>query len=362
MGVTLALFTFGLLTLSSATTFKVFHAGEEAPRYVLKQAMGGALGLAALVVCSRIPVGWWKKMAWPILGATWLMLLVLVIPGTHAIAPVINESRRWLVTPIGRIQPSELAKVSIVIWTAALAVKKQAHFQSLRKGLLPFLVVWGSMMLLVQAEPDMSTACLLGLLAAVVVFAAGGRIAHFLFLGVLLLPLLVMKLGTGYWFERMKAFLDPGSDPQGIGFQVHQSLIAIGSGGWTGVGFGEGRQKFGFLPEPHNDFIFAMIGEEWGLMGVVLVVSLFMTLIMVGFRIAQRAPDLFSELLAIGLTSLIAIQALLHMGVGLSLVPNTGLALPLISYGRSNLLVTMASIGILMAVARTQREGGRRRG
>jgi cell division protein FtsW len=218
------------------------------------------------------------------------------------------------------------------------------------------------MVLMVVAEPDMSTACFLGLLAAVVVFAAGGRIAHFLFLGVLLLPLVMMKLGSGYWLARIKAFLDPASDLQGMGFQAYQSLIAIGSGGLTGVGFGEGRQKYGFLPEPHNDFIFAMIGEEWGLMGVLLVVSLFMTLIMVGFRIAQRAPDLFSELLAIGLTSLIAIQALLHMGVGLSLVPNTGLALPLISYGRSNLLVTMASIGILMAVARSQPVGRRRRG
>lgn len=362
MGVTLALFTFGLLTLSSATTFLVHQAGESAPHFVLKQAVGGALGLAALVVCSRVPVSWWRAMAWPILGVTLLMLLVLVIPGTHAIAPVINDSRRWLVTPIGRIQPSELAKVSIVIWTAALAVKKQSQFRSLRKGLLPFLVVWGSMMLLVVAEPDMSTACLLGLLAAVVVFAAGGRIAHFLFIGIFLFPMLMLKLGSGYWSERMSSFWSLGSDPQGVDFQVRQSLIAIGSGGWTGVGFGEGRQKFGFLPEPHNDFIFAIIGEEWGLMGVLLVVSLFMTLIMVGFRIAQRAPDLFSELLAIGLTSLIAIQALLHMSVGLSLVPNTGLALPLISYGRSNLLVTMAAIGILIAVARAQPEGRRGRG
>ncbi len=130
--------------------------------------------------------------------------------------------------------------------------------------------------------------------------------------------------------------------------------MAIGSGGLTGVGFGEGRQKFGFLPEPHNDFIFAMIGEEWGLLGVLFVVSLFMTLIMVGFRIAQRAPDLFGELLAIGFTSLIAVQAVLHMSVGLKLVPNTGLALPLISYGRSNLVVTLASIGILIAIARAQ--------
>ena len=162
--------------------------------------------------------------------------------------------------------------------------------------------------------------------------------------------------------DRIRAFWNPELDPGGLNYQVQQSLVAIGSGGLTGVGFGEGRQKFGFLPEPHNDFIFSIIGEEWGLLGVLFVMSLFVTLVLVGFRIAQRAPDLFSELLAIGMTSFIALQAFLHMGVGLGLVPNTGLALPFISYGRSNLLVTMAAIGILISVSRSQPDRGGRRG
>jgi cell division protein FtsW len=353
MGVTLTLFTFGLVTLSSATTFLAYQAGDGATHYVLQQAFGGALGLAALVVCSRIPYQWWNSMAWPVLVFTWILLIILILPGTEGIAPRINGVRRWLVLPVGRVQPSELAKMALVIWTAALAVKKQAHFRSLRRGLLPFLLVWAAILLPIAAE-DFSTACLAGLLAGIVVFAAGGRIAHFAFLGILLIPVVLMKLGDGFRLDRMQAFWNPDFDPSGANYQVQQSLIAIGSGGLTGVGFGEGRQKFGFLPEPHNDFIFAMIGEEWGLLGVLFVVSLFMTLIMVGFRIAQRAPDLFSELLAIGFTSLIALQATLHMGVGLHLVPNTGLALPLISYGRSNLIVTMASIGILIAIARAQ--------
>ena len=354
MGVTLVLFTFGLLTLSSATTFLAHQAGAAAPHYVLQQALGGAMGLGALVVCSRIPLSWWRAMAWPILAGTLFLLMILILPGTESIAPRINGARRWLVLPMGQFQPSDLAKMAIVIWTAALAVKKQAQFKSLRKGLLPFLLVWGAVLLLIAAEPDFSTACLVGLLAGIVVFAAGGRIGHFVFLGLILLPVVVAKLGQGFRLGRVMAFLDPSFDISGTGYQVQQSLVAIGSGGLTGVGFGEGRQKFGFLPEPHNDFIFAMIGEEWGFLGVLLVVSLFMTLIMVGFRIAQRAPDLFSELLAIGFTSLIALQAVLHMSVGLRLVPNTGLALPLISYGRTNLVVTMASIGILIAIARAQ--------
>jgi len=353
MGVTLMLFTFGLVTLSSATTFLAHQAGERAPHYVLQQAFGGALGLGALVVFSRIPYHWWKSLAWPGLVFTWILLMILILPGTEGIAPRINGARRWLLLPVGRVQPSELAKMALVIWTAALAVKKQAHFKSLRRGLLPFLLVWGAILIPIGAE-DFSTACLAGLLAGIVVFAAGARIAHFVFLGLVLLPVVMLKLGSGFRFERMQAFWNPTFDPSGASYQVHQSLVAIGSGGLTGVGFGEGRQKFGFVPEPHNDFIFAMIGEEWGLLGVLFVVSLFMTLVMVGFRIAQRAPDLFSELLAIGFTSLIALQATLHMSVGLGLVPNTGLALPLISYGRSNLVVTLASIGILIAIARAQ--------
>jgi cell division protein FtsW len=157
----------------------------------------------------------------------------------------------------------------------------------------------------------------------------------------------------------MASFLNPAADPAGAGFQVRQSLVALGSGGLTGVGFGEGRQKFGFLPEAHNDFIFALVGEEWGLLGVVFLVVLYLSIILVGFRIASRASDLFGELLAVGVTNLIAVQAVLHMAVGLSLLPATGLALPLVSYGRSNLLVTLTAIGILVSVARGGALGGK---
>jgi cell division protein FtsW len=353
MAVTLLLFGFGLVTLSSATTFLVHRAGAGATHYVLQQAIGGALGLAVLVVCSRIPYHWWKHLAWPILGFTWILLVIVILPGTEAIAPEVNGARRWLLLPGGRVQPSDLAKLAVVIWTAALAVKKQPHFKSLSRGMMPFLLIWG-LMLFPIAKEDFSTACMVGIAGATILFAAGGRIAHFLLLGCVMAPLLLAKLGSGFRMSRIQAFLNPGSDPFGAGYQVDQSLRAMGSGGLFGVGFGEGRQKYGFLPEPHNDFIFAMVGEEWGLLGVLFLVSLYLTLVLVGFRVARRAPDLFGELLAIGITSLIALHAILHMGVGLGLVPATGLALPLISYGRSNLVVTMAAVGILMAVARAQ--------
>lgn len=360
MGVTLLLFAFGLVTLYSASAFLAHRAGVPDHYYVLRQAAGGALGLGAMVVCSRIPYHWWQKLAWPLLAVTWILLMILVIPGTEEIAPRINGARRWLRVGV-TIQPSELAKMALIIWTAALAVKKQPHFQSLRKGLLPFLLIWVAVLVPVAAEPDFSTACLMGILVGMVVFVAGGRIAHFGFLGLLLLPLVWAQMGVGFRVARWVSFLNPEADPSGAGFQIRQSLVAIGSGGLTGVGFGAGRQKFGFLPEPHNDFIFAMIGEEWGLMGVLWVVSLYLTLILIGFRIARRAPDLFGELLAVGFTSFIALHALLHMSVGLGLVPTTGLALPFISYGRSNLLVTFAAVGVLMAIARADAgKGGAR--
>ena len=155
-----------------------------------------------------------------------------------------------------------------------------------------------------------------------------------------------------YRAERIAVFFDRLADPAGAGFQVSQSLVALGSGGLSGVGIGEGRQKFGFLPDAHTDFIFAMIGEEWGLIGVVALVGLYVSMVLVGFRIASRAPDLFGELLAIGFSSLIAVQAILHMAVGLALAPTTGLALPLVSYGRSNLVVTLVALGILISIAR----------
>jgi cell division protein FtsW len=159
-------------------------------------------------------------------------------------------------------------------------------------------------------------------------------------------------LDVAFRARRVLAYLNPSADPTGAGFQVQQSLLAFGSGGVAGVGFGQGRQKFGFLPEAHNDFIFAMIGEEWGLIGVTATVLLYLLLILIGFRVASRAPDLFGQLLAVGLTSTIALQAILHMAVGLRLVPATGLVLPLISYGRSHLVVTLASLGILMSISR----------
>ncbi len=352
MTLTLLLLSAGLVTLYSASSVLAQRQGLPDWYFVVRQAGGAAVGLVAMVCCARIPYRVWQRMAWPILWVSVIMLVVVILPGTEAIAPEIKGARRWLRIAGVTLQPSELAKLSMVIWTAMLAVRKQGDFKSLRRGLGPFLLIWAVLLLPIVLEPDLSTACLIGLLGAMVVFAGGARIGHFIFLGILGLPFLKLQLDVGFRAQRMLAFLDPAADPSGAGFQVRQSIISVGSGGLLGQGFGQGRQKFGFLPEPHNDFIFAMVGEEWGLRGIVLLVALYLGIILLGFRIARRAPDRFGQLLAVGFTNLIALQAVLHMAVGLGLVPTTGLALPLVSYGRSNLVVTLMALGILMSVAR----------
>ncbi len=351
LGATLLLLSFGLVNLYSASAFLAQRQSLPDSYYVLRQAMGAAAGLLLLIICARIPYTWWRQLAWPMVLGVFAALVVVILPWTTGIAPEINGARRWLNVGV-TLQPSEFAKVAVLIWTAHMAVKKQEHFRSLSRGLSPFLVVWGVLLVPVLLQPDLSTAFVIALLGGLTLFAAGARIGHFLFLGGLLAPIAWIQLGTGFRAERLRAFGDIESYAGAAGYQVRQSLIALGSGGPTGVGFGEGRQKFGFLPEPHNDFIFSMIGEEWGLMGVTFLVLLFSTIIVVGFRIARRAPDLFGQLLAIGFTNLIALHATLHMAVGLGVIPPTGLPLPLVSYGRSFLLVTLVGVGILLSVAR----------
>jgi len=349
---TVLLLIFGLVSLYNASSIFAMEQELADTYYVIRQAMGVAIGLVVMVICAFIPYSVWSRLSWPLLLISIGSLVLLVVPWTESIAPSINGSRRWLRIGI-TVQPSEFAKIAIVVWTAGMAVKKASQFRSLRRGLAPFLVAWTLLVLPIALEPDFSTALLIGLLGLIVVFSAGARISHFIFLGLVLAPIVYSQLvGVGFRLERLLAWLNPASDPAGAGFQAHQSLVAMGSGGIAGVGIGQGRQRFGFLPEAHNDFIFSMIGEQWGLIGVLTLLMMYVALVLVGFRIASRAPDLFGELLALGFTSLIALQALLHMAVGLSLLPTTGLALPLVSYGRSNLIVTLASLGILMSVAR----------
>ncbi|HLL85311.1 MAG TPA: putative lipid II flippase FtsW [Longimicrobium sp.] len=345
---------FGLVEMYSASSF--IARSEELPGhyYALKQLRAAAAGVLLAAVISRLDYRRFRLWAWPMLIGVSLMLIVVILPGTEAIAPRINGARRWLDLGMS-FQPSELAKLVLIIWTAMLAVKKEDKLHSMSRGLVPFLMVWVPVALLIFLEPNLSAALLVVLLSALVLFAGGARIGHFIVLGLIAVPVVWAKVqDAGYRMKRIAAFLDPGNDTQGVAYQINQSLIAIGSGGLGGVGFGNSRQKFGFLPEAHNDFLFSMISEEWGLVGVLFVVLVFAGFLVLGYRIAARAPDRFGYLVALGMTNLIVVTAFLHMGVAMALLPTTGFTLPFMSYGGSALLTYFAAVGVLLSVARAR--------
>jgi cell division protein FtsW len=347
------LLAFGLVSVYSASAVMAQARGLEDYAFVMRQAAGAAAGLVILAGMSYVDYRRLRLFASPLLLGVLALLVFTILPGTEPFAPVVNGARRWIQIGPVAFQPSEFAKIALIAWTAALAVKRQDRLASLSRGLGPFLLVWGFVAVLIAVQPSLSAAMLAVLLAALVLFAAGARIGHFLLLAIVCLPLLWSQVGgIGFRIRRIMAFVDPSHDIEGMSYQINQALIAVGSGGIFGRGFGRGQQKFGFLPEPHNDFIYAMIGEEWGLLGLMAVLVLFTAFALIGYRIARSAPDLFGTLLAIGLTNLIVVQALLHMMVNVALVPTTGVTLPFLSYGRSSLIVCLAAVGILMNVAR----------
>jgi cell division protein FtsW len=357
---TVTLMAVGLVVLYSASSVMAQAQGLAPHHYLLRQMSGALLGMVALLVAAQLDYRRLRGLSWPLLALAILMLFVMVLPSAHAIAPEANGARRWLLIGPVAMQPSELAKLAVLIWTAALVVKKQDRLRSLSRGLAPLLLIWSIVAGLILFQPDLSTALLLVVLAAIVAYAGGARPAHFLVLAAASLPFLWSQLTkVAYRMERVVAFLDPRADVVDLGYQIDQSLIALGSGGMVGRGFGRGQQKFGFLPEPHNDFILAMIGEEWGFLGVGSLIVLFVAFALVGYRIARGATDLFGFLLAVGMTNLVVVQAFLHMGVNLALLPATGVTLPFISYGRSSLIVSLAAAGILISIGRVSDQRGR---
>ena len=353
--VTLSLVAFGLLSVYSASSYVAQVEGLQDGHYLIQQAGRAGIGLVVLAVASLVPYRVYRKVAWPALGLTVLLLIPLIIPGTESIAPRINGARRWLDLGV-TVQPSEFAKIAVVLWTATVAVKKQDRLHSFRYGLLPFLLVLGPVCLLVLLEPHFSATLMIALVAAAILFAAGARFGHFAILALAALPVLWAQIaGAGYRAARVTAFLNPDSTAAAGGYQLKQSLMAVGSGGLFGVGFGRSSLKMSYLPEPQNDFIFSIIAEEWGFIGAALVILLFLAWALLGLRIARAAPDLFGRLVAIGITALVAFAAFGHIAVALGLMPTTGINLPFISAGGTNLILVLGATGILLNVSK----GGR---
>ncbi len=350
--VTAILLTFGLAVLYSASAIVAIQESRDSWYYVARQANGVLAGIVVFAIAAKLPAEKWNDWAWPLMWITiGTLFLCLVLP--DAIAPRINGSKRFLLG--SSFQPSELGKLGVVVWTSMLIVKKGAGVRRLTKGVLPFFVVIGACNVLAALEPDLSVAMLYTLLLAVLLFAGGVRIAHFVIICALAIPVFWSKIERmQYAFLRLTSFLDPGRVPTEVGYQLKQSLIAVGSGGWLGVGFGQGRQQYGFLPFPYSDFIASNIGEEWGFLGLIGVTLAFAAYALLGFRIARQARSPFLQLVAVGLTFVTVLTAYLHIGVVIGLLPTTGLTLPFVSYGRSNVVLTMLLTGILVNIGSTK--------
>jgi len=351
--ITATLLAFGLVTVFSASSMAAQSRNLGSSFFFTRQLIGVVAGLVALAVFAKVDAELWRKYAWPLMILSMLLLLVVILPFTESIAPRIRGSRRFLIG--SSLQPSELGKIAVIVWTSMLVVKKGETLRRLTKGLLPFLVVIGVLDLLVALEPDLSVAMMYTLIMAIILFAGGVRIGHFVVLGIVAVPVLWGQMQRlNYALLRMTAFFDPGSAPTHLNDQLRQSLIAVGSGQVFGVGLGQGRQQFGFLPLAYDDFIAGSIGEEWGFVGLSLVILAFALYAFLGFRIARKARSQFLQLTAVGITATVVITAFLHIGVAIGLLPTTGLTLHFISYGRSNMVLSLLMTGILVNIGSTR--------
>jgi cell division protein FtsW len=364
--VTAMLVVFGIAATYGAASQVTLEGQNVGIGFALRQLSGAFVGGLLLLLASRLDYYRWRQLAWPLLFVTIGFLLVPLLPFTKGIAPLVNGARRWVDVGPFNFQPSELARVVVVIWCAMLASKKGEQVREFKKGVLPFVLILGVVSLLILLEPNLSMATVVALLGGLVLFTSGAKIGHFaLFAGIAMILVFHQIRDAQYRLARLLTFLSPGDATTQAGFQIHQSLVGIGSGQIFGVGFGQGQQKLGYLPYAYSDFLFSTIGEEWGFIGILVVAFLFSLFCWLGFRIARTATDPFGQYLAVGLTAAIGLTAFMHMAVSLGLIPTTGLTLPFMSYGRSSQVISLLATGILINVGRLRgsaRAGGPRKG
>ncbi len=350
--VSAVLVAFGLAVLYSASALQAISANSPGHVFVLRQFTGVIAGVVIFAICAKVDAERWRRVAWPIMGVSLLLMLIVILPGTEAISTSMYGSRRYLFN--GSIQPSELAKFAVLVWTPMLLVKKGAAVKQLGKGLMPFAVVIGTLSLLAILEPDISVAMMFCLIMAVLLFVGGARVSHFLLFGVVGLLLIGFQATQStYVRKRVMSFLakeQESTTRSSTADQQYQSFVAVGSGGIVGVGFSQGNQQRGWLPLAYNDFIGSIVGEEFGFLGLGGLTLAFALYGWLGFRIARRARSPFTALLAIGIAFVTVFTAFIHLGVVIGLLPNTGLTLPFVSYGRSNLVLTLAMTGILVNI------------
>jgi cell division protein FtsW len=345
-----ALLALGMVMLYSSSMTQV------GPHYLIMQLIWGALGLAICVGVTATDYRLLKKIVWPVFGVAIVLLILVLLPLPHGITKKINGAHRWFILPGMRLQPSELGKIAVILAIAWYAERSQRFMHTWWRGIVVPGVIAGSIIGLIFVEPDRGTTILMSCVTGSMLLIAGVRWKY------IVPPLVVGAVGFAFaiWrdpvrMRRIMSWLDMEEHKTGSGFQAYQAMLALGSGGWTGLGLGSGRQKLGWVPEHHTDFILSIIGEELGLVATLLVVVAFAVIVLCGLYISLRAPDTFGFLLGCGITFLIGLQAFINIGVVTSALPNKGLPLPFISYGGSNLLAMLASVGLLLSIARQGR-------
>ena len=346
----LILLTVGLVMLYSASYAQSHYdtAYTDSTRYLKKQGICAVIGLGAMAILSRIPAKFWYKAAWPLYGISIALLLMVLLFGQS-----VNGAKRWIQIAGIQFQPSEVAKFTLILLFARLTHGFGSDAKKFRYGVLGFGAALLGILLPLALEKHLSAIMLMGLVAVVMMFVAGTNMKWLLAgAGAAGLFVVIYVSFMGYAGDRITAWLHPEQDPADTGYQILQSLYAIGSGGVFGLGLGKSRQKYLYLPFQYNDYIFAIICEEIGLVGAVAIMVLFAGLILRGYWIALRARDRFSMILAAGLISLIAVQTLLNLGVVTNLLPSTGIALPFFSYGGTALAVNLGEMGIILSISR----------
>jgi len=352
----LSLVSLGLVMVYSASAVMAQDKLGDSLYFLQRQLMAAGMGVVAMAVGMK--VGWRRlaRLAYPLLLVTLVLLVLVLIPG---IGTTVGGARRWIRLPGFSLQPAEVAKFAWVVYLSYSLAKKREKVATFSVGFLPHLLLCGLLVGLCMLQPDFGSSVLLVFLLFALLFAAGTKVSYLVGSVLLALPLAYAAIATSpYRMKRVLAFLDPWAHRHDIGYQVAESLMSIGSGGLTGLGLGDGRQKLFFLPEAHTDFIFAIIGEELGLVGVGVLVALYAIIIWRGIRASLAAPEAFGTYLGLGLTSIIAVQAAVNMCVAMGLLPTKGLTLPFVSYGGSSLVVLMGGAGVLLSLSASAQPGG----
>lgn len=345
----------GVVMVYSASSAVALKAHGADNFFLKKQAIFSVVGIVALVICRRVPVRLLRLMAYPLLG---LAIVALGSVWIHGLGYTAGGATRWIRVQGLTFQPSEFARFALVIYLAYSLSKKGERVREFAIGFLPHAIVLGIIGFLIMMQPDFGSVVILGAITWTMMFVGGVRVTHLLAPLALVLPMLVWFMFTAeYRIKRWLSFLDPWQYTNDSGYQIVHSLMAFGTGGLWGAGIGQGYQKLFYLPEPHTDFIFSVIGEELGLVGVLIILGLYFLILWRGIIIARQAADPFCALVAVGLTAAIGLQVGINMGVALGLLPTKGLTLPLLSYGGTSLVVNMAAIGIIMNVGAVRSAG-----